>query len=557
MQPITLRFRVRVIDQSIELPNGKKCEQTVILQEYINNIVQHTFKYGYVDREELYKRIDAGDHIDLDYCYVNGFSLNEYRESRNLEEQSMVRLERFSAVKACFDSEQTTDFSFAQFEGKACSFAECIFANGNTSFLRAQFSKGNVDFSKILFGTGNVEFQYAMFNTGNVSFQKSHFEGKVVSFVNANFDEGNANFKDVEFGNATVKFQYAKFGDGIKSFDKAEFGGKLINFRRVEFGSGRVDFKRAIFGNGEINFEEAEFTGTKFSFRSAAFGSGLNSFAAMNFGPGEVAFDQATFGRGQLSFRGAVFGTLSFKGAYFDGSVDLRVKEGDRVDLSGSLVRDIIDLKPEDEPVKLRVFNITGMRNLGKIYLDWNANQAKALIRRQKHTTDRQKANQFILLKEGFHDLGEYNAEDHAYVEFRRKEMSAWIQETKKREKWKLIYVYPSAALQWLLFDVMGLYATSPIRVFASMMAVYVMFSLIFMAVIAYGGGDIVSSVGDPDQLSVFDKSFYHSAITFLTIGYGDFYPSGHIRWLSSAEGWMGLFLMSYFTVAFVRKILR
>ncbi|OQY00769.1 MAG: hypothetical protein B6I20_08280 [Bacteroidetes bacterium 4572_117] len=70
----------------------------------------------------------------------------------------------------------------------------------------------------------------------------------------------------------------------------------------------------------------------------------------------------------------------------------------------------------------------------------------------------------------------------------------------------------------------------------------------------------IISSLfdaGDPRDLSLVEKGFYHSAITFLTIGYGDYYPSGIIRWLSGVEGFIGLFLMSYFTVAFVRKILR
>ncbi|MCK5311801.1 MAG: hypothetical protein KAJ62_06810 [Desulfobacteraceae bacterium] len=43
-----------------------------------------------------------------------------------------------------------------------------------------------------------------------------------------------------------------------------------------------------------------------------------------------------------------------------------------------------------------------------------------------------------------------------------------------------------------------------------------------------------------------------------MTIGYGDIQPanfSGII--LSGFEGFMGLFLMSYFTVTFVRKVLR
>ncbi len=102
-----------------------------------------------------------------------------------------------------------------------------------------------------------------------------------------------------------------------------------------------------------------------------------------------------------------------------------------------------------------------------------------------------------------------------------------------------------------------GLYATNPVRVIISMLTSYSFFSLVFIFLIYFTSTDIVSSVGDPDKLSVFARSFYHSAITFLTIGYGDFYPSGAIRWISGIEGFIGLFLMSYFTVAFVRKILR
>ena len=85
----------------------------------------------------------------------------------------------------------------------------------------------------------------------------------------------------------------------------------------------------------------------------------------------------------------------------------------------------------------------------------------------------------------------------------------------------------------------------------------YTFFSVLFMVLTLFTSADVVSSLGDPDKLSLVAKSFYHSAITFLTIGYGDHYPYGAVRWVSSLEGFFGLFLMSYFTVAFVRKVLR
>jgi hypothetical protein len=85
----------------------------------------------------------------------------------------------------------------------------------------------------------------------------------------------------------------------------------------------------------------------------------------------------------------------------------------------------------------------------------------------------------------------------------------------------------------------------------------FVFITMLYVLLILFTSADIVSSVGDPDHLPLITKSIYHSAITFLTIGYGDYYPSGYIRWLSGIEGFVGLFLMSYFTVAFVRKVLR
>ncbi len=87
------------------------------------------------------------------------------------------------------------------------------------------------------------------------------------------------------------------------------------------------------------------------------------------------------------------------------------------------------------------------------------------------------------------------------------------------------------------------------------MVASFVLFSLVYILLIAFTSADIISTVDD--QLSTVARAFYHSAITFLTIGYGDHYPFGSIRWVSSLEGFFGLFLMSYFTVAFVRKVLR
>jgi len=86
---------------------------------------------------------------------------------------------------------------------------------------------------------------------------------------------------------------------------------------------------------------------------------------------------------------------------------------------------------------------------------------------------------------------------------------------------------------------------------------IYILFSILYVFFPLFTRARIVSTLGDPDKLSAVAVAFYHSVVTFLTIGYGDYYPSGAVRWISGVEGFLGLFLMSYFTVVFVRKILR
>ncbi len=49
----------------------------------------------------------------------------------------------------------------------------------------------------------------------------------------------------------------------------------------------------------------------------------------------------------------------------------------------------------------------------------------------------------------------------------------------------------------------------------------------------------------------------YLSGITFVTVGFGDVCPPPYGKGFAVAEGFLGLFLMSYLTIAFSRKVLR
>lgn len=47
-------------------------------------------------------------------------------------------------------------------------------------------------------------------------------------------------------------------------------------------------------------------------------------------------------------------------------------------------MRDIVDLTPEDGQVHLKELNITGMRVLGRLFIDWRRNDVHNLIYVQK-----------------------------------------------------------------------------------------------------------------------------------------------------------------------------
>ncbi len=554
MESLIATYKVEILDEQFNF-EGKECKQTVIVKAFIENKLVSKTKYGFVTKEEVYEDIRQEKDIDLTRCYVKDFSISEYKKNIDLEELTHFNLKNFHAENAFFDCTLRTDFSYIDFKGDV-KFNDTVFAHGNVSFYQCEFSSKVVEFKNVEFGVGEISFQYVKFGPADVIFSFAQFYGGVISFVNANFGDGLVAFNNVNFYNSKVKFHYTSFGRGDISFQKSKFGNQTVDFRRVEFGDGKVDFRRAVFADGYIVFDEAEFNTGRLNFRSARFGNNDMSFRQVDFGEAEVLFENVSFGSGSVSFSQSISKYLSFKGARLDVALDLCVKKADIIDLSDTIVRDIVDLKTVNHKVNIKTLYLNGMRNLGRIIIDWEDNGALGLIESQSKTTLMQKAEQFNVLKEDFHVSGKYEDEDQAYILFKRYDLAAEYKLVLK-EGGKNLFKLPGLGFRWLIFDKMGLYATSPLRVLFSMLVIYVGFSLIYLSLPMINMGSIINSVGATDGLSYFQTCFYHSAITFLTIGYGDYYPVGISRGVSIVEGWMGLFLMSYFTVAFVRKILR
>ena len=534
---------------------------------------------AYLEEKEIYKLIDRGEVLNLDQCYIEKFSLRDYRLTRNLEARERVVIKGFTARGALFGKDACLDFSYSLIEGSAFSLDESWVSGGDINFESAQFStplvsfhdthlsKGYFNFKNVVikgeevsfkncqFGNGVKDFQYSSFRVNTVSFINAEFGDGDVNFINANFGKSKVSFKISRFGTGKVDFHFASFQEVDLSFERTEFGAGRVNFRTVEFGKGRVNFNRSVFKAGEVVFDECEMDAGKFSFKRAILGSGGFSFEEVMFENVDVSFERTLFCDERISFYKSWFNTLSLKLCHLNGFVDLRVRKCNSMDLSSTVVRDIIDMNPHEFTAQMDTLIMAGMRLLGRFYIDWSRNDVKHLINSQLDHSNRVRAEQFRILKENFKNLGLYNSEDRAYVEFKRCESKSNLLEAVNQKPLKAIYQYPLYWFKLGLFDRAGLYATSPVRVLFTMITCFVIFSLTYYFMLLWSPADIIASVDD--QLSMMARSFYHSAITFLTIGYGDHYPYGAVRWVSGLEGFFGLFLMSYFTVAFVRKVLR
>ena len=580
MIPVHSSYKTEIKKLKFESDDGYRYPGTALIQFHLEGREKPLVELmGYMSEKQIYQSIDRGEALKLDHCYVEKFSLRDYRLTRNLDEREEVVLKDFTARNSLFGGDASLNFSHARFEGSDFSLEDSWVARGNVTFDSAVFHTANVSFhntrlpeghfnfknvkiqaarttfKNCQFGHGSKDFQYASFGSGPLSFINADFYDGDVNFINTDFGSNDASFKMARFGSGKVDFHFASFGEGNLSFERTEFGTGRVDFRTVEFGKGRVNFNRSQFEAGEVVFDECEMDGGKFSFKRVMLGSGSFSFENAMFEYVDVSFERTLFGREKISFYNSWFRTLSLRFCQLDAFVDLRVRQCLSMDLSNTIVRDIMDLNPYEFNASIQTLHMGGMRLLGRLYIDWKRNGVRKLIHSQTESSQRVRAEQFRILKENFKNLGLYNSEDRAYVEFKRCESRASLLENLKAHPWRGIYQYPLYAFKWLLFDKAGLYATSPARVMITMLSSFVLFSLIYLLLLWQTPADIIASVDD--QLSMLARSFYHSAITFLTIGYGDHYPYGAIRWVSAIEGFLGLFLMSYFTVAFVRKILR
>ena len=382
-----------------------------------------------------------------------------------------------------------------------------------------QYPKGFLNQKNEIVLTGFV-FPYFNF------FRNCHID-KMISFNGSSFlrettFENTVFLKKVGFINVKfeneINFKKAYFCNDV-SFDSAEFY-KFTDFRYAKFFE-KVYFSDAYFEKN-INFNLAIFIGQVFFTKSEI--CSRAEFTLTEFH--NLLKLNEVYGNGDLNFISCLFRSL----------VDLRVKKCKSINLIDSRNENIIEFEPtKAEKVGINKIHLIKLKNLGHIYIDWYKNDIQKLINNSTNSFEI-KANQYRMLKENYRKLGWYEQEDKAYYEFKKNKIRA---EYKQDENFLNKIKFE---LKKIFYEKMGGYGTKPFSIFISMIITVLAFWIIYL--LFFQG----------------KSPFFHSVITFLTIGYGSDYiniNSFCAKLLSGFEGFAGLFLMSYFTVAFVRKVLR
>ncbi len=141
-------------------------------------------------------------------------------------------------------------------------------------------------------------------------------------------------------------------------------------------------------------------------------------------------------------------------------------------------------------------------------------------------------------LKQYFMNSGMYN--DASWASFKEKSMERVI--LKKKGDW--IYI-PS-----LIMNILCGYGEKPYRIVLSAIGTIALFAIL------YHSFNAVQGPCNPSYLMRWYDYLYYSAITFTTVGYGDFVPKpiGAFRLLAAAEAFCGVFVTGLFIFTLARK---
>ena len=149
MVPGHSSFSVEIKKLKFITEEGKRFPCTALIKFHLEGKDKPLVELmGYMGEKEIYKAIDEGEALNLDYCYIDKFSLKDYRLLRNLDSREVVKINGFTAKNSLFGGYTTLDFSFALFEGNEFSMENAWITRGDIIFESSKFKNRTGQFSQ-------------------------------------------------------------------------------------------------------------------------------------------------------------------------------------------------------------------------------------------------------------------------------------------------------------------------------------------------------------------------------------------------------------------------
>ncbi len=540
---------------------------------YDNFLVTKTLEYPIITSRDIKVAVQKGEEINLDFCFIKDFNYHQVAEATR---SKTGLLRGFSAQYAVFDG--NTSFDYIKLEEKGINLKGSQFINGLVLFSKIDICKGSVIlygshfnnchlvFNEIKNETGVIQFRYTSFYNSKISFSNIYHYNSIFDYGHIKISDCNFELRASEFNGGFIVFsEFAaesstvRFSNNTYKVDGVDFSGTSyvsseINFASSDFGDCNVNFKNAKIINGDVLFLATRLEDGTIDFSSSRIKDSSVDFSSMTFGISKVIFKNVVMNNAEIRIDRSITKNAFFQFELCTFSKHNIFSIARKLEIVNCIIENtarIDSILEENE--QIFELSLENTKNLGQIYVEWEvakksiANYCNACLEgdsaisnKEIHQINTSKAKQMLMLKENYHNLGQYDDEDAAFVEYMRYKRKAEKNYIKKFFSWAI--------------DSIGLYGTSPGRVAIAIMIVWSIFGLIFSCSTTVNG---LQSGGVTEGINML-SGFYFSAITFLTIGYGDIAPATWLTQLiAPIEGVLGLFLMSYFTVAIVRKTLR
>ncbi len=339
--------------------------------------------------------------------------------------------------------------------------------------------------------------------------------------INKCIFKNNLNFNNLTFKNEQFKITNSFMDGEIISFSNVNFLNKEFNINYLNCIKSKIRFYNVKFENNKVEIS--------------------NNRLVKNENILDIGFQDCTLSS-KIEINIYNLNKLSIKKTYIEKSVNIG-QGADKVSLLSNII--------------LGHFNVLHyadiIRAINKYYEDENYELSTKYIN---------KAEEFKTLTKIYNDLGQYDNEDKAYVEH----MNNLLDYQKEINGWKrcLDTTYCFRRITGRFGD----YGTNPIKIFGWSLLIMVYFGIIYTKIFYINSVDVKLDKETAEILGEslggnFLNGLYFSGITFLTIGYGDINPASIncssvlLKFLTVAEGFIGVAMMSFFMVALVRKVLR